>query len=122
MNGFVATVAALAFAFASRTAFAHPTLASANPPENAVVASPRTITLQFSERLVPAFSKADLVMAAMPGMAAMRMVSSTAVAADGKTLVVTPKSTLPRGRYVIEWNVVSADTHKINGRHAFAVK
>jgi len=58
----------------------------------------------------------------MPGMPAMKMASSVAVAADGRTLVITPSARLSRGRYTIDWNVVSADTHKIAGKLAFAVK
>ena len=104
------------------TANAHPKLLSVTPAANATVAAPAHIDLRFSEKLMPAFSKADLAMAAMPGMGAMKMASATAVAADGKTLVVKPKSRLARGRYIIDWHVVSTDTHKVAGRTAFAVK
>ena len=104
------------------TANAHPKLLSVTPAANAAVAAPAHIDLRFSEKLMPAFSKADLAMAAMPGMGAMKMASATAVAADGKTLVVTPKARLGRGRYIIDWHVVSTDTHKVAGRTAFAVK
>ena len=104
------------------TATAHPKLLSVSPAANATVAAPAHIDLRFSEKLMPAFSKADLAMAAMPGMGAMKMASATAVAADGKTLVVTPKARLVRGRYIVDWRVVSTDTHKVAGRTAFAVK
>ena len=46
---------------------------------NATVAKPARIELHFSEKLMPAFSKADLTMAAMPGMAAMKMASASAL-------------------------------------------
>ena len=36
---------------------------------------------------MPAFSKAELTMAAMPGMGAMKMASATVVAGDGKGAV-----------------------------------
>ena len=36
--------------------------------------------------------------------------------------VVTPKSPLGAGTYSVAWRVVSADTHRITGSHAFAVK
>ena len=70
----------------------------------------------------PAFSKADLTMAAMPGMAAMKMPSTAALAADGRTLVVTPKGRLAAGRYTVDWHIVSTDTHKVAGNYAFTVK
>lgn len=106
----------------SGTAYAHPKLLSASPAENAVVAKPARLQLQFSEQLVPAFSTADLTMDAMPGMAAMKMASTAKVAPDGRTLVITPKSALPRGRYTVAWRVVSSDTHRVNGTYSFSVK
>jgi len=101
---------------------AHPKLLSASPAANATVGKPSQIKLQFSEKLMPAFSKADLTMAAMPGMAAMKMPTTAALAADGRTLVVTPKGRLAAGRYTIDWHIVSTDTHKVAGSYAFTVK
>lgn len=115
-------IAAAAVLPLAGTANAHPRLLSASPAANATVASPARIELRFSERLVPAFSKAELTMAAMPGMAAMQMASAATVAADGRVLVVTPKARLHPGRYTVTWHVVSTDTHKVAGNFAFAVK
>ena len=66
----VVTAAAALIMFAG-TANAHPKLVSATPAANATVAKPARIQLRFSEKLVSAFSKADLIMAAMPGMPSM---------------------------------------------------
>ena len=101
---------------------AHPKLVSATPAANATVAKPAHVDLHFSEKLMPAFSKADLTMAAMPGMPASKIASTAALAADGRTLVVTPKAPLHAGRYSVAWHVVSTDTHKAAGTYAFAVK
>ncbi|MEG3126049.1 copper homeostasis periplasmic binding protein CopC [Sphingomonas sp. GB1N7] len=114
-----AAIASVAFAGAAQ---AHPKLLSATPAANATVAKPARIELHFSEKLMPAFSKADVTMAAMPGMAAMKMASAVAVSPDGRTLVITPKAPLPMGRYSVSWTVVSTDTHKVAGSYAFAVK
>ena len=70
--------AAAALVLLAGTANAHPKLVSATPAANATVARPAHIELHFSEKLVPAFSKADLTMAAMPGMPAMKMASTAA--------------------------------------------
>lgn len=121
MRSLVLSAAAMGLTF-SGAAYAHPKLVSATPAQNAVVAKPGRLQLHFSEKLVPAFSTADVTMDAMPGMAAMKMPSSTAVAPDGRTLVVTPKSALPRGRYTVAWRVVSGDTHRVNGTYSFSVK
>lgn len=109
---------------AASAANAHPKLVSATPAPNATVAKPARVELRFSERLMSKFSGADLVMTGMKGMAhpPMRVPATAAVAADGHTLVVTPKSPLGAGTYSVAWRVVSADTHRITGSHAFAVK
>jgi methionine-rich copper-binding protein CopC len=115
-------IAAAALTTFAGAAYAHPKLLSATPAANATVAKPTRVELRFSEKLMPAFSKADLTMAAMPGMAAMKMPSTAKLAADGRTLVVTPKGKLPAGRYTVDWHIVSTDTHKVAGSYAFAVK
>lgn len=115
------TVSAAALALAGAAA-AHPKLLAASPAANATVAAPGHVELHFSEKLVPAFSTADVTMAAMPGMAAMKMVGAAAIAPDGHTLVITPKSALPAGHYIVAWHVVSTDTHKVTGSYTFAVK
>lgn len=114
--------AAAALVMVAGTANAHPKLVSASPAANATVAKPARLQLHFSEKLVPAFSKADLIMAAMPGMPEMKIASTAALASDGKTLVVTPKAPLHPGRYNVAWHVASTDTHKVAGTYAFAVK
>lgn len=114
------TAAALAALAAS--ASAHPKLLSAAPAANATVTTPAHVQLRFSEKLIPAFSKAELTMAAMPGMAAMKLASTATLATDGRTLVITPKAPLGAGRYSVAWQVVSTDTHKVTGNYAFAVK
>jgi len=108
-------------AMLSVAAEAHPKLVLASPASNATVGKLTQVKMQFSEKLLPAFSKADLMMAAMPGMAAMK-ITSTAAVINGRTLVVTPKQQLHSGRYTVAWHVVSTDTHKVAGSYAFTVK
>lgn len=106
----------------SGTAVAHPRLVGASPAANTMVATPTHVDLHFSEKLVPAFSKGDVTMAPMRGMAAMKMPSSASLARDGKTLVIKPRARLASGRYVVGWHVVSTDTHKAAGSYVFTVK
>jgi methionine-rich copper-binding protein CopC len=119
IKSILTTVAILAI---SGTAAAHPKLLAASPTANAMVATPTHVDLHFSEKLVPAFSKGDVTMAAMPGMAAMKMLSTASVAKDGKTLVIKPQARLASGRYIVDWHVVSTDTHKVAGSYVFTVK
>jgi copper resistance protein C len=117
MRSIALIAAALGLTLAS-TAYAHPKLLSASPAQGATVSKPARLQLNFSEKLVPAFSTMD----PMPGMAAMKMASTAKVSPDGRTLVITPKSALPRGRYTVSWRVVSSDTHRVNGTYSFSVK
>lgn len=120
--GLIAATAAL---LAAAPALAHPKLLSTTPASNSVVASPARLQLTFSEALVANFSGVELVMTDMPGMkmsAPMRMTVTTALAPDGKTVVVSSAKPLPRGAYRLDWHVVSKDTHRVQGSFAFKVK
>lgn len=105
---------------------AHPKLVSSSPAAGATVATPAKIQLQFSEKLVPAFTGVDLIMTGMPGMPGhgpMKMKGlTTAVGADGKSLIVTPKPPLPTGDYKLNWHAVAGDGHRIEGSYVFKVK
>ncbi|WP_374944584.1 copper homeostasis periplasmic binding protein CopC [Sphingomonas sp.] len=116
--------AALALVGLASGADAHPKLVSATPAPNATVTAPGRIELQFSEKLMPKFSGADLMITAHGGKshAPMKVAGTATVGADGRTLVVAPKSPLGAGRYSVAWHVVSVDTHRAVGNYAFAVK
>lgn len=103
---------------------AHPKLVSASPAANATVVEPGRVELRFSEKLMPKFSGADLMMTGHGGAshAPMKVTATAAVAGDGSTLVLTPKAPLVPGRYTVAWHVVSSDTHRVAGNYAFAVK
>lgn len=103
---------------------AHPKLVSASPAPNATVTKPARVALRFTEKLMPKFSGADLMMTGHGGTthAPMKVAGTASVGADGRTLVVTPKSPLGAGSYSLAWHVVSTDTHRVAGNYAFAVK
>ena len=120
--GAAALLACLAFA---GTAQAHPKLLSTNPVANSAVAKPTKIALKFSETLIAPMSAADVIMTKMPGIAAkpMKMAGVTsAVEADRKTLVLTARKPQTTRTYRVNWHVVSADTHRIQGSFTFAVR
>ena len=98
-------------------ALAHTRLVSSSPAANATVSSPRTITLTFNERVVPAFSKFELTMPAHD----MAIPVETAVSPDGKRIVGTVASPLMKGAYTITWTAAGADGHKMTGKVAFKV-
>jgi methionine-rich copper-binding protein CopC len=114
-------VAALSAAlFAGGPAWAHAHLVASNPAANAVVAaSPKTITLTFSEKLVAPFSKFELTMPTMKGMA---VPVKTGLSKDGKSIVGAPQAALHSGAYKVVWTAASADGHKMKGEVAFTVR
>ncbi len=122
--GIFAATAALVMA---SPAVAHSRLVSATPAPDSVVAAPDKLQLVFSEALVANFSGVDLAMTDMPGMkmgSPMKMPVTTALSADGKTMVVTIAKPLPRGAYKLDWHAASTAPHrgrganisKLNGR------
>lgn len=118
-------VALTASAYSATAAMAHPRLIAASPAANATVAAPTRIQLNFSENLVNQFSGIDLTMTEMPGMkmgpVKISGISAT-VAPDGKTLIVALARPLARGTYKLDYHVVSADTHRIQGSYTFKVR
>lgn len=119
------TLIAAAAVLATSAALAHPKLVASTPADKSEVASPSRIELQFSERLVPDFSAANLLMTAMPGMsghAPMKMAFKVTGGADNKAMVITPAQALPAGTYRVDWRAVSTDTHPMTGTITFQVK
>jgi methionine-rich copper-binding protein CopC len=99
-------------------ASAHARVLASTPSRNAVVASPQVISLTFSEKLEPKFSKLSLAKA--DGSAAP--VTSEVSAKDRAVLNATVKGKLAPGAYKATWEVVSADGHKMKGDLAFTVR
>lgn len=99
-------------------AWAHARLVSSSPAAEATVPAPKTITLTFSEKLVPAFSKFEI---SMPQHGGMKVPVKTTVSKDGKSITGAPGAALMKGAYKILWTAASADGHKMNGEVAFKV-
>ena len=115
----IAPIIVAAAAISASPAWAHAHLVKSNPAVNAVTASPRQLSLTFSERLVPGFSKLELVMAM--GGHSMSVPIKTAIGADGRTLVGTPQAGLMKGAYVIKWTAATSDGHRMTGSIPFRV-
>lgn len=121
----IAPLLAIAALVAPLPAFAHPKLLAATPAANTAAAPTARVQLVFSERLVSQFSGVDVVMTGMPGMkmhGPTRMPGKASLAEDGKTLVVTFARPLPKGSYRVDWHVVSADTHRVQGNYSFEIR
>jgi methionine-rich copper-binding protein CopC len=100
-------------------AFAHAHLVQSSPAANATLhGGPKTISLTFSETLVPTFSKLTVTMPAH----GMDVPVKSAVSPDGKRIVGTLSSALAKGSYKVAWTAASADGHKMSGTLDFKVE
>lgn len=126
MSRFLIAAAALSLAILPGAALAHSKLVSSSPAANATVSKPTKLTLTFSEKFLAPMSGVELVMTGMPGMADHPPMPikgfKTALASDGKTMVVTLPRALPAGDYDLKWHIVGADQHKMEGGYSFKVK
>ena len=121
-----AFLAALALtALAPAALLAHVELAASTPAAGAKAKAPRTITLTFSQPVIPASAAASIIMTAMPGMAnhgEMMIRNFTASwAADGKTMTLALKKPLPAGSYDVRWQATASDGHAVTGSVSFDV-
>jgi methionine-rich copper-binding protein CopC len=100
----------------STPAFAHAFLRHADPGAGAILsASPKKITLTFSEKLEPVFS--GLAVTDRAG----RSVEIGAVVVGGNSMAVGLRL-LPPGNYRVAWHAVSVDTHRMEGSYSFVIK
>lgn len=117
--------AAMALALLPATAMAHTKLISSTPAANATVTKLTSINLQFSEKVIAATVKAELVMTGMPGMAdhaPMKMPTTSMMGKDGKSMTLMVKRKLTPGTYKVSWSAAGADTHRMGSEFSFTVK
>lgn len=107
-------------------ASAHTRVVASSPAANAAVAPMTTVSITFSERTVPAFSGADIVMTGMPGMAAHAPMKLNGMrprwSANGRMLTLTAARPFPRGTYRVSWHAAGTDTHRMQGNYSFTVR
>lgn len=107
--------------------FAHAKLVSSTPAANSTVQKVKatSINLTFNEKLIAATVKTELLMTGMPGMkshAPMKIVFSSMMGKDGKSLMLMPKKALAPGTYKVTWSAAGADTHRMGSEFSFTVK
>lgn len=110
--------AAAAVLMTASPAFAHAKLVGSNPAANSAVAAPRTISLTFSDKVVPAFSSFEVVMDGHD----TKVPVNTAVSADGKTITGTVQGGMRTGTYKIVWRITASDGHRMTGEVPFRVR
>ena len=99
---------------------AHSHLKKSVPEAGATVATgPSEIRLQFDETVEPRFSKISVE---AKGGKAVTSEPATSDPNDKMTLIVKFAQPLQAGSYMVNWQAVSADTHKVKGSFTFQVR
>jgi methionine-rich copper-binding protein CopC len=112
-------LAGLASLFVASGALAHALLDRATPGVGSTVSgSPGEIRLAFTENLVAAFSGASI---ASEGGAAIPTGKASVDSSSPNVLHVPLGQALKPGVYIVNWRVVSVDTHKSSGHYKFTV-
>jgi methionine-rich copper-binding protein CopC len=97
---------------------AHPTLKVANSAAEGTAAAPTEIRLTFSEGVIAKFSSAEVKDQTGKKIATGTLVTDPK---DQKQLIVPLQGPLTADTYTVNWNVVSVDTHRVNGTYSFKV-
>ncbi len=112
---FIAVIALLFLTSISNTAFAHSHLEGSNPADGDVVTeSLNEITLEFDSGIEQGSS---VEITSLDGQAVE--VQEITIAED--TLTATVANPLPNGEYQVDWSIMSADGHALEGEFAFTV-
>ena len=108
---------------APSTSVAHGKLLRSQPPVNSEIAElPETIHLTFSERVESRFSRVTVHRARRDAetgeLKAQERVDAALAEGPAVTqeLAVRLPATLPAGLYLIEWQILSVDSHRTTGR------
>jgi methionine-rich copper-binding protein CopC len=80
---------------------------------------PTEIRLTFNEGVIAKFSSAEVKDQAGTEIATGRLATDPK---DQKQLIVPLQDPLTPGTYTVNWNVVSVDTHRMNGTYSFKVE
>jgi len=110
-------VASACFFLAAPQAFAHANLVSSDPAKDATIATPKQITLHFSEALEMKVSGLKLI-----GVDGKPVAIKSVPAPDAKSLAAVPVQPLAPGLYKISWTSMGDDAHKLSGTVSFSVK
>ncbi|GIM85423.1 copper resistance CopC family protein [Salinispora arenicola] len=115
--GFLAAALAAALLLVpAAPAAAHNSLKAATPAKNAQLATaPTEITLEFLQKLDPAFTTIVL------SDAAQQKIPTGEPMVTGATGTISIDGPLPNGTYTVAYRVVSADGHPVQGSYPFTV-
>jgi methionine-rich copper-binding protein CopC len=96
----------------------HTSLKSSIPAKDTTVASPATVSLTFTEKVIVPQSSIALLKA---DSSLMQRIAVKATS-DPATIAGAVNGTLAPGRYLIRWKTASDDGHVVRGVFGFTVK
>ena len=113
--------AATLLILAPQIAFAHAHLVEANPAEKALIQEkPTQVVIKFSEELEPSLSKIEV-----KELTTGKVVSAnkTETTGDGRDTLQVALNSIgeSKGKFQVNWKVVSKDSHKMKGSYEFTV-
>ena len=97
---------------------AHSELKSSMPAAGSTVAAPKVLELTFSDSVNLRFSNVTLT----DSGAVESTIGEPAISQDGHTLIIPVSGPLLAGKYVVNWDALSQDGHKVKGEFSFAVE
>ena len=118
MRSFVVHLVVLALAWTPSAVASHAFLDRAEPRADSVVnRSPAQLTLYFTERLEPAYSRARV----FNGSGERVNTNDSHVDPSDGTVIRVPLPSLGTGTYRVIWRVLSIDSHVTEGQFTFRV-
>ena len=123
IGAFAIAISAASIPVASQ---AHTRVTASTPAEGSAVARPRSVTMTFSEALLPPTVATSIAMTAMPGMKnhqpmVIRNITS-AWSNNNKTITLSLRKPLQTGKYEVRWQAAGADGHRMKGTVNFTVR
>lgn len=113
---FLLPVIAVLMAAMTGTASAHAVLESSNPADGSRLAkSPATVTLHFDEAVGPIARETRVL------DESLQTVSTSVSANQSSTVTIRLRPSLPVGTYIVQFRVISADSHPVTGTISFGV-
>lgn len=113
------SVAAIAVTLGVTVAAAHSSLVRSSPAAGSVLKqAPKEIRLSFNEGIEPRFSSIALT----TGDGGKVQTGNAAGDPRKRSDLVLPLAGLPPGKYQVQWQVTSADSHRINGSFGFEIR
>lgn len=119
------TMLASALLLSPTATFAHSKMVTSTPAEGATVKGPRTVTLTFTEALLPPTAAASIVMVDMPGVkdhGEMVIRNFTSKwSNNNRTMTLNLRQPLRAGGYEVRWQAAGVDGHRMTGKVSFKV-